>query len=252
MKPGISSPSFSNDDFEMRLESIAGHFSLWEIVADLKQLLPDIRDKLTDLAPSYDIEFAIHAPFNDLNIASFNSEIREISLRTIKDSMTAAHELGLQHFSFHPGHYCPAGIYAPEKVRELSQAGVRELAKFGENLDIEMALENMPLPNWTLCTSKDEIIEYIEGTGLTICFDVGHANINGQLDEFMEVKDRFGNVHLHDNNGKRDEHLVLGQGNVPLKKILKDLKPIYKHNLIIEANNLDEGIKSYKILQKML
>jgi sugar phosphate isomerase/epimerase len=252
MKLGISSPAFSNDDFESRLESVTQHFTLWEIVADLKQFLPDIRDKLTALAPSYDIEFAIHAPFNDLNIAAFNPEIRKISFRIIKECMTASHELGFRNFSFHPGHYCPAGIYAVDKVHELSKTGVLELAEFGKDLDLDLSLENMPIPNWTLCTTKDELMGYIEGTELNICFDVGHANINEQIFEFMSVKEKFGNIHIHDNNGSRDQHLVLGQGTVPFHKFLPDLKSTYKNNIIIEANNLKDGIESYGILQKML
>jgi sugar phosphate isomerase/epimerase len=252
MKLGISSPAFSNDDFVKTLEFVAEHFTLWEVVADLKHSLSDIRDKITALAPSYDIEFAIHAPFNDLNLAAFNPEIRKISLRIIKECMTAASELGLRNLSFHPGHYCPAGIYDEEKVHRLSKEGVLELAEFGKDLDLDLSLENMPIPNWTLCTTKDEIQGYIEGTDLKICFDIGHANINNQIFEFMSVKEKFGNIHIHDNNGKKDEHLVLGQGTVPFDKFLPDLKSTYNRNIIIEANNLEEGIESYGILQKML
>ncbi|UCH88047.1 MAG: sugar phosphate isomerase/epimerase [Thermoplasmata archaeon] len=236
----------------MRLESIAKHFKLWEILADLEQLLPDIRESFEALAPSFDLKFAVHAPFNDLNIASFNPKIRKISLDTIKESMTVAHELGIRIFSFHPGHYCPTGLYYPEKVFELSKKGVWELEKFAKNLDLEVSLENMPIPKWTLCTNKDELMEYIEGTDLKICFDIGHAHINNQIFEFMKVIDLFGNVHIHDNNGKRDQHRIIGTETVPLKDFLKDLIEGYNDNIIIEANTLEEGVESYEVLKKMI
>ena len=53
MKLGISSPAFSNDDFEMRLESVAEHFSLWEIVADLKDTGLNVEYLLQSLLARY-------------------------------------------------------------------------------------------------------------------------------------------------------------------------------------------------------
>jgi sugar phosphate isomerase/epimerase len=252
MQIGISSPAFSNDDFEMRLESIVGKFELWEIVADLSHSLPTIRDKFTELAPSYDLKYAIHAPFNDLNIAGFNDTMRRISRETIKECMKVASELDLKEITMHPGHYCPAGMYAPEKVNELSREGVHELAEYGSELGIKISLENMPIPNWTLCTTRDELVSYIEGTDMAICFDIGHAHINSQIFEMMEEKNRFGNVHVHDNNGKRDLHRIIGTGSVPFDKFMGELVSSYSGNIIIEANNLEEGIESCEALKKII
>ena len=35
---------------------------------------------------------------------------------------------------------------------------------------------------------------------------------------------RIGYVHLHDNHGENDEHLGLGQGNIPMKEICHALE----------------------------
>ena len=63
---------------------------------------------------------------------------------------------------------------------------------------------------------------------------------------------RFNNIHLHDNNGKWDEHLILGTGKIDLKNILNRLRPSYKGNWVIECNKLNEGIESKKILERWL
>jgi sugar phosphate isomerase/epimerase len=89
-------------------------------------------------------------------------------------------------------------------------------------------------------------------TSLGICFDAGHANTAGNTDEWLALADRFVNVHLHDNRGERDEHLVLGEGTVPLAKILKALQGVYKGNYVIESNDLAQGIRSRDILRMML
>ena len=110
----------------------------------------------------------------------------------------------------------------------------------------------MPIPNWTLCTNKDELVEAISGTDFKICFDIGHANLNNQIFEFMKVVDNFGNIHIHDNNGKRDQHLVIGDGTVPFQDFMGDIVSKYNGNIIIESNNLEEGIESYSKLKTMI
>ncbi|UCE75270.1 MAG: sugar phosphate isomerase/epimerase [Methanomassiliicoccales archaeon] len=93
--------------------------------------------------------------------------------------------------------------------------------------------------------------ELIEGTNLKICFDVGHANISEDIGGFLGLKETFANIHLHDNDGKIDRHLVLGQGNIEISAILKQLKG-YEGDLVIESTNLEQGIQSKTILTEML
>ena len=58
------------------------------------------------------------------------------------------------------------------------------------------------------------------------CFDFGHSNIMygpAATYNWLESLDIFEvfHIHLHDNNGKLDEHLPLGTGNIDFKRILK-------------------------------
>ena len=62
-------------------------------MADLRQLLPDIIDLFKEHTPSYDLEFSVHAPFNDLNLASLNPKLRELAVRYIKTTIELAAEL---------------------------------------------------------------------------------------------------------------------------------------------------------------
>ena len=110
MKIGISSPAFTLEPFTKILEEVSKDFNLWEIVADLKQLLPLIVDDFKQLTPSYDLEFSIHAPFNDLNIASLNPELRKLAIGYIKDAIKIADDLEISMLSFHPGHLSPSGL----------------------------------------------------------------------------------------------------------------------------------------------
>jgi sugar phosphate isomerase/epimerase len=254
MEIGISSPAFALEPFEKTIEKVSKHFKHWEIVADLQQLLPDIKTKFQELSLSYDLEYSIHAPFNDLNIAALNPELRGIAIDYLKRSIQTAYELGITVISFHPGHFCPSGVYATDQVLEANLRSIKELAQFveGEGLEVRFALENMPLKHWTLGNTAEEILGMIDGLDIGICFDVGHAQIMGEIDNFLENVNKFYNVHIHDNNGHRDEHLVVGEGAIDMPRVVECLKNGYDGNLIIESNNLDEGVKSKEYLLKLL
>jgi sugar phosphate isomerase/epimerase len=110
----------------------------------------------------------------------------------------------------------------------------------------------MPIKQWTLGNTAYEILEMIEQTELGICFDVGHAYIMDEVENFLDHVKKFKNVHFHDNSGKRDEHLVLGQGTIDFPYVIERITKEYSGDIIIESNNLEEGIKSKVILQKLL
>ena len=251
MKIGISSPAFAYEPFSKTLPAVAEEFTLWELVADLKQLLPQIADEFKQLTPSYNIEFSAHAPFNDLNFAALNPELRKLAINYITDTIKIAHELEITKISFHPGHLSPSGVYYIDKVKETNLKSIHEIANFAEDYSITLALENMPIKNWTLGNSANEILEMISGTSIGICFDIGHAFIQNEVDEFLKNIDLIYNVHFHDNNGRRDEHLVLGEGAIDIPNIIKKLNNGYTGNIIIESNNLHEGVKSKEYLEKL-
>jgi sugar phosphate isomerase/epimerase len=59
------------------------------------------------------------------------------------------------------------------------------------------------------------------------------------LDEFIV------NVHLHDNNGVKDEHLPIGEGNIDFSNMFNKMKNWRNKPLIIECHSpagLEEGV----------
>ena len=70
------------------------------------------------------------------------------------------------------------------------------------------------------------MIKAIGKPNIRCCFDVGHAYISSALplDEWVDaLGDVIAHIHLHDNNGKEDNHLTLGKGKIPLFKTLNRL-----------------------------
>lgn len=247
----ISSPGFCMTPFKEMLVAITPQFDSWEIIAEGMHTMPDIQEDVRSAKDSYDIQFAVHAPFSDLNIASLNPKIRENSVAQIIESIRICNVLGIELVTLHPGYKSPLGAYFLDKIKETNKKSLMEIDRAGEEYGVLLALENIPKMWISLCSDAKEMKELVGGTNLKICFDVGHAHISGAVDGFLDLKENFVNIHLHDNNGDKDKHLVLGEGNIGLKEILKELKG-YEGDFVIESTSLEDGIRSKTFLEKIL
>jgi sugar phosphate isomerase/epimerase len=247
----ISSPGFCMTPFKEMLKAIAMHFDSWEIIAEGMHTMSDIKEDIKEARDSYNLHLAVHAPFSDLNIASLNLQIRENSVAQIIESIRICNDLGIELVTIHPGYKSPLGAYFLDNIKETNKKSLIEISRAGEEYGIMLALENIPKMWISLCSDAQEMKELIDGTNLKVCFDVGHAHISGTVDGFLDLKENFVNLHLHDNNGDKDKHLVLGQGNINLKEILKELKE-YKGDFVIESTSLEDGIRSKTVLKDIL
>ena len=162
-----------------------------------------------------------------------------------------ASALGIGMVTIHPGHKSPLGAYFPERCAEVHKASLKRLDAAARELGITLALENMPKMWISLCATAEEMKNCIQDTELKVCFDWGHANITGDIKGFYELRDRIVNLHVHDNHGDVDRHLVLGEGAIDIPGVLEALSG-YSGLYVIESMNLEEGIRSKTILEKML
>jgi sugar phosphate isomerase/epimerase len=59
------------------------------------------------------------------------------------------------------------------------------------------------------------------------CLDLGHANIEGGVQKAIrESAPRLIHVHVADNNGERDDHLVPGRGSIAWYEVFAGLREI--------------------------
>lgn len=252
MKIAISSPKFSLIPFNEILPKISEKFNAWEIVAERLHYLPEIKNELRDFLQSYEIAISIHAPLSDINIGSINSNIREQSVNEISKTIDAARYLGADLVTFHPGHLSPLGIEIPKVVKQLTIESVNKLSDVADDFGINLAIENMPNMIWTTFDSPGELLDVIINTNVKMCFDIGHANTSNNIVEFLKYSKMYINVHLHDNIGKPDPHLTIGDGNTDFKNTLKTLLINYNGNLVIESKGLKSGIESKERLEFLL
>lgn len=72
-----------------------------------------------------------------------------------------------------------------------------------------------------------EFSEYVGHPLFHSCWDTGHANIEGsQYEELLTIGDDLKAVHINDNRGERDEHVIPYFGTVNMDEIMTALKEI--------------------------
>jgi len=109
--------------------------------------------------------------------------------------------------------------YDMRKV-DAAFSALEELRIFARQRGVEILLENIP----NELSSPERLLQFEELThiGLNYVFDTGHANLAGGVEAAFELmKARIRSTHIHDNNGKEDQHLFpySGGGTIDWKKV---------------------------------
>jgi len=229
-------------------------YSGWEIVNEGRQKLT--RENLAEarqIVETTDLVITIHLPYSDLNLASLNQPIWEETVRQMKGCLDLAY--GFSRLAvLHPGHLSPLGVQMPDAAWSQSILGIQQLCDHAADLDMKIAVENMVNMPAILGRRPEEIsgiIETVDRENVGFIFDVGHANTNGNVEGFLKLKEKMIHIHAHDNHGERDEHLPVGNGTVPWKKVALALKD-YSGRIVTESRSLEEGRRSVDRLKKLL
>lgn len=249
---GIGSPTFCQTPFLDMLEDISKHFQLWELLSEGEDLIHLIRDPVKMARESFDIEFQVHAPLSDVNIGSVHEPMRLAAVNEIRQTLVQCRHLDIPLVTIHPGFV--QGIAFLDKKRAVvkTRESIMDIALTAEDLGVAVAVENMPANINATCTHASELLEVVQGSGLGICFDMGHANTAGQLEEMLKLAGKFTNVHLHNNEGQWDQHNKVDEGSADLARVVSALRESYKGNIIIEATDLESGVESKTVLEDLL
>jgi sugar phosphate isomerase/epimerase len=247
----VSSPVFSLLDFDMALGFVSQEFKAWEIVGEGRHFLPALEKGFNDTVSSFEMEFTAHAPLSDINIGSLNPRIREVAVREITAAMHAARRMNIPIITVHPGFVSPLGFLDRAAVYDRMSDSLSRIEEASRDSGVKVAIENMPEMNISTGKTPEDLLKIIEGFEFGVCFDIGHANTTKNIDEFLLHKDRFLNIHIHDNHGAYDEHLAIGQGTIDFADVLGKLRD-YRGNYVIEARSLNDAVAAKINLEVLL
>lgn len=208
---------------------------------------------LKNIGASYGLSYSVHAPFADINIASPSKPILKAILKRLEKSIAYASALEAYTWVFHSGLKTGVSMFYPGMDWSQNMKTSRLLVKIAENYDVKIAIENTPEPYPFLMKSVEDFTKFYEEVDEAIgfVFDVGHANLNRQIERFLMVlADKIVHIHVSDNDGRSDQHLGIGYGNVDWNNVANLLRGIsYDKIVIIESvEHVEEGMHELRQL----
>lgn len=196
-----------------------------------------------------DRPFSVHGPFLDLNPGSFDSLIREATMKRFRQAYEIARRLRADRIIFHTG-FIPATCFEigwPQKAAEFWKC-------FLDQTDgsVSVHLENVMDLHWEVMRT---ILDTVDCPYFTACLDIGHIHVfSGQDPEewIAGIGERIGHLHLHDNRGKKDSHLALGDGDIPWIRVWEAIRKYCPNAAATIENNSALDLKKSLDFMKLL
>lgn len=191
-------------------------------------------EDVASLAASLDIVFSqSHAHFyNFLNPQLENLDYHEEMLRR---SIVASSMLGVPWITMHAGTDATSGGYSDSRSLAGNIAYLTPYVEMAQRHNVGVTLENMfdPTPSKRTFTASTEnllaLVDAFDPAAVGVCWDFGHANLVG-MDQVASLRAvsgaRLKAVHVADNHGVRDDHLLPFYGTMdwpPLVAVLKEI-----------------------------
>ncbi len=191
---------------------------------------------LKKLSKRFKITLSLHTPYT-INPSDKIPMIRDANIAYLKKCILVAHKLNATHVTMHIGNCngLPDWTWMRQQALERLALNFKEVLKDCKKFKVKAALENVnPLPkNSEFFYLGDNIRDFeflfakLKSPYLNLCLDIGHANTNeGAIAYIQRFAKKIICVHYHDNKGKYDDHLNIGEGTVPWEKVVNAFKHI--------------------------
>ena len=245
------------------LADIAGHgFEAVEVFATRAHFdyrdpraAADLAEWLSDLRLSF---HSMHAPIVEairagkwvgaFSIAAGDETRRKAAIAEIAATLNVARTVPFQYLVLHLG--IPDGQQTPggDNQRDAARRSVEEVAARAAEVNVRVALEVMPNSLSSAAAICHLIEDELEGLDVGICLDYGHANIMGDLSDAIEtVSGHLWTTHVHDNDGRSDDHRVPFAGRIDWDAAMMETQKIgYDGVLMFEVANTGDPIEVLK------
>jgi sugar phosphate isomerase/epimerase len=234
---GISSFCLHDQPLSVALDRISAVSDYIEVMDEGLHSLKD-----ASLLENYSVRYSIHAPSRGTNLASLLEPIRRASVEVMGQCFAIAAEVNAD-VVVHPGYF------AWEEERKEAVARFvqsrEELMRIAEEYSVGFSFENMG--NWPyFLLKRPEEISLTGSCGFAL--DVGHANQNHCLTDFLRIK--AVHYHLHDNDGSEDTHDPVGKGTIDFSEVMK---AVHRNGVapVVEVTTFKGALASIDTLKKI-
>lgn len=190
---------------------IAEYCTAWNMDEQFSQTDPVVREKLAEVGGCI-----LHGPFNELFPCAIDKKARALAADRYRQAIALAKGYGATKVVIHGG-YNPR-IYYPVWYVEQSILFWKEFLQ--EDPGVQIVLENVleETPDMLL-----DIVKGVEDERLRLCLDIGHVNAYSEISvmEWLAAWAPYlSHFHIHNNDGSRDQHNALNDGEIPVRDLL--------------------------------
>lgn len=167
---------------------------------------------------------------NDGRMSDWNAEMMRRSLRAAEIMCVPVMVFHPYTLKTHLGVNCT-------KSRRISLELFKRYGEVCSRIGTRIAIENMPTGPFSCADDLMELVDTLNDPIFGTCWDFGHAQIAGvdQCASLRVLGKKLYALHVHDNLGVNDDHLLPFLGHIPWEDVMHTLKEIgYEGNLTYE------------------
>lgn len=190
-----------------------------------------------------------------INICELEKRRRVVHVDEIKRALEFAEYVPFTYLIQHVG--TPTETWDERKI-DSTFSSLEELKSFAGNRGVKILLEN--IPNEMSTAERLNHLLRVTHLDINFVFDSGHANImEGVQAAYEQMAPRIKSTHLHDNNGKQDQHLFPYSntgGTIDWDKTIRMLRQHRdQYPLLLELREVagqDNLLEAKRVLERFL
>ena len=236
------------------LAEVAAHgFDAVEIIATRSHLDyhdPAVLDAVADWLTREGLRLhSLHAPVmerfdgrwvNPLSNASPDESVRVQAVRETGAALELARRVPVSVLVVHPGLQDSLLSPSVQNSRGAVLRSVEEIVALASPLGVRVALEVIPNAMST-ADALVGLLDELDMPDVGVCLDFGHAHLQGDVVDAIEtLSGLLAATHVHDNRGRRDEHLAPFEGTIDWTGALMALQKVgYEGTMMLELAGAD-------------
>ncbi len=189
--------------------------------------------------------WSVHAPFVGQDLSTPEELERRAAVQTAIRALEIGAALGCQLMVVHAGRSIGEADEVETRRRQAIRS-INELCKLTSQRGLGLAVEYLPTNGPHLGNSSAgmfDLLRVVDGQP-AVCMDTNHTNLGETLADAMRaLGDRIGTLHISDNDGIAERHVMPGEGSIDWPQFMQLLDEIgYAGPLMYEASNSGETI----------
>lgn len=163
---------------------------------------------------------------------------RQDAVNYLKLCLDMAKEMGAEYMLISPAHAGYEATY--DEIWDRMTKTVRELTDHAEKVGVKLTIETLtPYESNAFCRSNDlvEILKRIDSPYLVGMIDTVAPFVQNEsiMAYFTKLGDKIDHMHIIDGAKGTDDHIMPGDGSIPLPELMHELKDIgYNKTATIE------------------